>query len=169
MAQTLEILESVRSRLQNLNPDLVVEFFPDSPDEYRLNHPKGSLLISYPGGMFGESLDSGIVVQDRAVRIGITTVFRQLNGRDGAVHRLDLLRLHLVGFQPDHCGKLRAIQEKFLQEKTGVWYYITLFEAHSMQVEDTEQQNGPLATQLNYYDPLDEVGTDVPRAQVPRP
>jgi hypothetical protein len=166
MGQTSDILETVKGRLTEFNPDLAVEFFPDDPNGYRLNHPKGALLIAYPGGSFGESLDIGVIAQDRSVRIAVTTVFRQLNGRDGAVARLDLLRAHLVGFAPAHCSKLRAVQERFLQEKTGVWYYVTLFEADSMQIEDATPETGPLYTAIDYYAPTQEVGVDAPKIHI---
>lgn len=150
MAQTTDILETVRDRLKAMNPDLAVEYFPDSPDEYRLNHPKGALLISYPGSEWGESLDIDLVVQERQAMIGITLVMRLLNGKEGAIERLDLVRQQLRGFRPTHCGKLHSHKEKFLQEKQGVWYYVSLFKAVTLDVEDAGEEGGRAAEDITF-------------------
>jgi hypothetical protein len=150
MGQTLEALDSVMARLKDGNPDLAVEYFPDDPDTYQLTHPKGALLVSYPGADFGESVDAAIVVQERDLAVAITLLFRQLNGRDGAVERLDLLRRQLVGFAPEHCRKMTARKEKFLQQKSGVWYYAALFGARTVQAECAEEEGGPPAAQITF-------------------
>lgn len=149
-AQTLDALDSVVGRLKILNPDLAVEYFPDDPDTYKLIHPKGALLVSYPGSDFGEVVDTAIVAQERDLMVAVTTLFRQLNGREGAIGRLDRLRLQLVGYAPDHCRKLAVHKEKFLQQKAGVWYYVTLLKTRTLQVEDADYEGGPPAQQINF-------------------
>ena len=46
MATTLQIIDAVVERLKVKLPQLAVEYFPDRPAEYRLNHP--SSLSDYP-------------------------------------------------------------------------------------------------------------------------
>lgn len=45
----LPVLDAVLTRLREKLPQLQVEYFPEKPAEYRLNHPVGALLVSYAG------------------------------------------------------------------------------------------------------------------------
>ncbi|WP_308170863.1 Gp37 family protein [Ralstonia syzygii] len=47
MATTLHIIDALVARLKAKLPQLAVEYFPDKPADYRLNHPKGALLVSF--------------------------------------------------------------------------------------------------------------------------
>ncbi|EKY7025774.1 hypothetical protein QFI32_005337, partial [Escherichia coli] len=48
----LPVLDAVLARLREKLPQLQVEYFPEKPAEYRLNHPAGALLVSYAGSRF---------------------------------------------------------------------------------------------------------------------
>ncbi len=43
----LPVLDAVLARLREKLPQLQVEYFPEKPSEYRLNHSVGALLLSY--------------------------------------------------------------------------------------------------------------------------
>lgn len=147
MEITLEIIEAVRARLAALIPAVAVEYFPEKPDEYRLNHPRGALLISYLGGRFDNTDDTGFAVQPRAVRLSITIVMRELHGRTGAVEMLDVVRRALVGFKPPHCTKkIRAERDAYIGQVAGVWQYAVDVVTETMQVEDAEVGTEPLLT-----------------------
>ena len=134
-------------------PDIAHDYFPDDPESFRVNHPVGILLVAYAGGHFDKPDDTGIMVQARTARITVTTVLRQLNGRMGAVDRLDEVRMALVGFTPSNCQtKLRVVEEKFLSRKDGLWYYATTFETKLYQVEDVPDSTAPLAIEIIYGD-----------------
>jgi hypothetical protein len=151
MGITLQIIDAVKARLATLLPGLAVEYFPERPDEYRLNHPKGALLVSYLGGQFGETVDTEFIVQDRTVKLTVTVVLRQLNGKSGAIDVLDSVRLALVGFKPPHCRKkIRALSEKFLGESAGLWQYAVDVATEAMQVEDATVGDAPLLTLVNH-------------------
>lgn len=150
MGVTLQIIDAVKARLTTLMPGLAVEYFPERPDEYRLNHPKGALLVSYLGSQFGEADDVGAVIQERTVKLTVTVVLRQLNGKNGAVDLLDTVRLALVGFKPPHCSKTRALSEKFLGESAGIWQYALDVATETVQVEDVQVGTDPLLTLVNY-------------------
>jgi hypothetical protein len=151
MGITREIVEAVHGRLAGLLPGLRVEFFPERPAEYRLNHSVGALLVSHLGGKFEEPDDIGFVVQARTVKLSVTVVLKQLNGRDGALDVLDLVRAALVGFKPPHCRrKLYALDEKFLGEEAGIWQYALDFATEAVQVEDADIGTEPLLTQVTY-------------------
>jgi len=151
MGITLQIIDAVKARLATLLPGLAVEYFPERPDEYRLNHPKGALLVSYLGGQFFDPVDTEFIVQDRTVKLTVTVVLRQLNGKSGAIDVLDSVRLALVGFKPPHCRKkIWALSEKFLGESAGLWQYAVDVATEAMQVEDATVGDAPLLTLVNH-------------------
>lgn len=154
MATTLQIIDAVVERLRAKLPALAVEYFPEQPADYRLNHPRGALLVSYAGSQFGDTVDTAVIAQPRTVKLSITVVLRQLNGRGGAVDVLDLVRLTLVGFRPPDCRKARVVSEKFLGESAGLWQYAVDFSAEAMQVEDAEGTTEPLLTEVTYEETL---------------
>ncbi len=150
MAATLAILESVAARLQARLPNLAVEYFPERPAEYRLNHAVGALLISYAGSRFDQTVDLTYVVQPRQLTLTVTVVLRQLNGRGGAVDVLDQVRTALTGFRPPDCKKVRMLAEKFLGQNDGLWQYALDAATEAMLVEDTEAEGGPPLSQVTY-------------------
>lgn len=58
----LPVLDAVLARLREKLPQLQVEYFPEKPAEYRLNHPVGALLLSYAGSRFDRPDDTGAVI-----------------------------------------------------------------------------------------------------------
>ncbi len=150
MATTLEIIDAVVGCLRTRLPALAVEYFPERPADYRLNHPKGALLVSYLGSQFGDTVDTHYIAQPRTVKLSVTVVLRQLNGRGGAVDVLDLVRRALVGFRPPDCRKLTAVSEKFLGENAGLWQYAVDFAGEAMLVEDADIGTEPLLTVVTH-------------------
>lgn len=150
MATTLEIIDAVVGCLRSRLPALAVEYFPDQPADYRLNHPLGALLVSYLGSQFGRSVDTRYVAQPRTVKLSVTVVLRQLNGPGGAVDVLDRVRQALAGFRPPDCGQLAAVSEAFLGENAGLWQYAVDFAAEAMLVEDADTGSDPLLTVVTH-------------------
>lgn len=152
MATMMQIVDAVVARLKAKLPQLAAEYFPDNPDEYRLNHPKGALLVSYPGSTFDDTVDVGCVAQPRMVKLSVTVVMRQLNGRGGAVDMVDAVLLALVGWRPPDCRKANAKRDAFLNGKAGIWQYAVDLTAETMFVEDAEGDDGPLLTHITTDD-----------------
>lgn len=149
MATTLDIIDAVVARLKAKIPQLAVESFPDRPAEYRLNHPKGALLVSYLGSQFDATVDLTYITQPRTLKLSVTVILRQLNGKGGAVDVVDAVRLALVGFRPPDCRKLFAVSEKFLGETAGLWQYAVDVATKSMLVEDADINTEPSLTVVN--------------------
>lgn len=150
MATTMEIINATELRLRAKLPSLAVEYFPEKPGDYRLNHPKGALLISYAGSRYDETKDISYVAQPRALRLAITVMMRQLHGRNGAVEAVDLVRRALLGWRPPDCRKAQITADKYLGETAGIWQYAVDFTAQSMVVEDTEVNTEKPLTKVTY-------------------
>lgn len=141
MATTNEILEAVRSRLAEL--PLSAEFWPEEEKEYRLNHPVGAALVGYAGATYVPSRDTFAVIQRRELTLPVILVFRQLNGRDGAVDMLDRVRALLVGFRPPDCGKLHMRSERFAGQASRLWWYELTLTCAGLLVEATQTEEEP--------------------------
>jgi hypothetical protein len=148
MASTLEIIDAIAGRLKAKLPQFAVEFFPDKPRDYRLNHPRGALLVSYTGSRYGDLIDIAYVAQERTLVVTVTVVMRQLNGRGGAIDAVDAARLALLGWRPPDCQQLTAASETFLGETAGLWQYALNLRTETLAVEDTEVESGPELTQV---------------------
>lgn len=147
---TLHIIDSVVHRLRQKLPDLSVEYFPEKPDEYRLNHPRGALLVSYAGSQFSAPSDVTFSVQARTVRFSVTVMLRQLNGRGGAIDVLDRVREALIGFTPPDCRrKCIAQTEQFLGETAGIWQYAVDLSTETVSVESDENGETPSVAAIN--------------------
>ena len=101
----LPVLDAVLAQLREKLPQLQVEYFPEKPAEYRLNHPVGALLVSYAGSRFDKPNDIGAVLQTQTIQLCVTVVFRQLNGKRGAIDVLDAVRRILGGYTPPNCRR----------------------------------------------------------------
>ena len=125
---TPAFLDSAGAVLVAAFPDLVVELFPAQPQDYRLNHPVGALLLAYPGSRFAEPiLRANSVCQERTLTLSVTLVSRHLWGPDGAVALLDRLRAALLGWRPDDCQPVIALADRLLGEQAGLWWYTAEF------------------------------------------
>ena len=145
MTVTVALIDALRARLQAALPNVVCEYFPEDPKNYRLNHPVGALLISYRGSVFEPTQDEFYIAQPRSIRLSITVVLKQLNGRGGAIEMLDQVRSAVIGWKPPHCNKkLFAEREKFLGTIAGLWQYALDVGTETIQVEDVDTEDGPL-------------------------
>ncbi|WP_369951985.1 Gp37 family protein [Ralstonia syzygii] len=150
MATTLEIIDALVQRLKAKLPQLAVEYFPDKPADYRLNHPRGALLVSYLGSQFDKTVDVTYIAQPRTVKLSVTVILRQLHGRGGAVDVVDDVRRALIGWKPPDCRKVWAVSDKFLGETAGLWQYAVDLATQSMLVEDADVGTETPLTQVTY-------------------
>lgn len=138
----LDILEQTRQQLAARLPGLACDYFPENPDDYRLLHDVGALLLSYTSTTFGGTDALGIVVQPQPVRLTVTVVIRQLNGKSGAVAALDALRQIIGGWRPDGCATpFILVDEKFLGRTDGLWQYALTVQAGAIFVQSDPDPN----------------------------
>jgi hypothetical protein len=164
VASTLDMIDAIKARLTQQLPGLAVEYFPDKPAEYRLNHPRGAVLVSYLGSSFEKTVSTAVIAQPRTLRFGLTLMMRQLNQRQGAVALLDAVRCAMIGFVLPGGKKSWVLSERYLGESGGIWQYALDIANETLELEDTEPDNGALSTRITFFG---EVGND-PKVQVPR-
>lgn len=152
MSQTEQLLDAIVERLKtSMGRDLMVELFPENPAQYRLNHPRGAVLVAFGKSTFGGSESSDAMFQERNLVISLTLVFRQLNGKDGAVSYLDRIRDTLTGWWPPHCDQAcRPVSERFIGHLQGVWQYGLDIATRATQLQTMAPDSGPLLTQTRF-------------------
>lgn len=148
MASTKAMLQAAADRLKAQVPGVGVELYPENPSAWRLNHPRAALLVDYRGSDYGELADTGIVVQGREIRLGVSVVARTLHDAYGALMLTDAARVALLGQVLPDCRKLRLVSERFVSQEAGIWIYELVFAAESLVVEDAETDAGPLLKRL---------------------
>ena len=122
---TQDFIDGAQAVLVAAFPDLAVELFPAQPQDYRLNHPVGALLLAYPGSRFADTtLRANSVCQERTLTLGVSLVARHLWGPDGAVALMDRLRAALLGWRPTDCQPVTAVSDRLLAEQAGLWWHV---------------------------------------------
>lgn len=144
--QTEQLLDAMLAKLQqDVGHELMVELFPENPLQYRLNHPRGAVLLAYGKSTFGSSESTDAIFQARTVVLRLTLIFRQLNGTTGVVSYLDRLRACLTGWSPPNADQAcRPLSEQFIGHMNGVWQYAQDFATRTTQLQLVPTEQGPL-------------------------
>lgn len=127
---TSTILAAIKARLTANFPELAVELYPPRPQEYRLNHPTGAILIACPAANYNdEQLYGSGGAQQRTLLISLLVVTRHLWGDLGAIDLLDQLRASLAGWLPTNDAVLPCVpvRERLLTEDAGIWTHSAEF------------------------------------------
>ncbi|MFJ4141422.1 Gp37 family protein [Pseudomonas sp. NPDC089734] len=142
--QTEQLIASIVDRLATgFGKELMVELFPESPGVYRMNHPRGAVLVAFGKSTFDESEAFDSMFQARKITFRLTLVFRQLNGKDGAISYLDRIRARLTGWKAPHCDiACRAVAEAFIGQSQGLWQYSLDISTRSTQIQTMEPESG---------------------------
>ena len=134
--ETIEnnIIEKLKSKLT----DLLIESFPEKPQEFVFTHPKGAILIHYQGGSYGNIQSLDVIVQNKKMEFALTIVTRNLRSNSGAYALLEEIKSILTGFKIDGCSKMYPVKEGFLVENNGIWQYTINFELTTPSIETEE-------------------------------
>lgn len=148
MATTKAILQAAAERLKSQVPGVAVELYPENPAAWRLNHPRGALLLDYRGSRYSAMVDTGIAAQERELSFGVSVVARTLHDAYGALLLTDAVRLALLGVRLPDCRKTRLESERFVAQEAGIWIYEAVFMAAGLVVEEADGDTGPLLRKL---------------------
>lgn len=134
-----EIENQIITKLNEHFSDLLVQGFPEKPNEFILLHPTGAILVHYRGGSFSNSNAIDIISQEKKMDFAITLVTRNLRSNNGTYELLDKIKAVLCGYKPDGCTKLTPVKEGFLSENNGIWQYEITFTLSTPSVEILEE------------------------------
>lgn len=145
------ILAQLRANINSIE----IAHYPDRPETWRLTHRIGAALVMYKGSIYGELLDTGVVVQERTLEFEVALMMRDLGwsvGGDaagpspGAYAMIERVRSTLTGFVVPGCRKMRPVREKFVErdKKGGVWTYALTFATITLAVEAPSNPAYPL-------------------------
>jgi hypothetical protein len=125
MPITNEMLSEIHQLLKQCFTHLSVEYFPENPADYRLNHPIGAILVSYSGSNYqAENIIGGTSTQ-RKLLVSITVLMRSLNGDKGAITTIDMVRDCLNGHQVEGAFNLITCnRDRFIGNANGIWQYL---------------------------------------------
>lgn len=118
----LDVQATLLARLKERISGVEIAPFPARPDQYRLTHRVGALLVAYSGSRYGDSQSTDAVIQVREQRWDINIVARSLGDTSDALRLLDRARRAVTGLDLD-AGPTRPVSEQFLSHDEGVWTY----------------------------------------------
>lgn len=122
-----------------------IRAWPENPDEYRLIHPIGAVLVRYKGSRWSPPETLGAVVQTRTAEFELAVIVRSLRDRQGHLGGytlLDSVRLVLTGYGlPGAMTPLYLVREDLVSRKANNWLYAQTFacRARTIEVGDLEQ------------------------------
>ncbi|MGD9610704.1 MAG: Gp37 family protein [Desulfovibrionaceae bacterium] len=109
-------------------PDLAVQPFPDNPDNYRLTHPSGAVLVGYGGGRFGGPSVLAGAAQTQYLEYQLVVKTRSLRTHVGAYAVLSAIRL-AVSNRGIKGARFYPTRERFEDVSNGVWTYTAVYAA----------------------------------------
>ena len=136
-SQTQSITQSIVDQLVRVvGTDLAVEFYPEKPASYRLNHANGALLVNYAKSNYPKHDDTAAIIKPRQMGFTVTIISRGLHDRYGAVPLVDWVLAMLSGYRPEHTDKtLAPVRDYFIQHQSGLWYYGVDFDVEAVHVQ----------------------------------
>ena len=136
-SQTKAITQSIVDQMAGIvGTDLAVEFYPEKPASYRLNHANGALLVNYAKSNYPKHDDTAAIIKPRQMGFTVTIISRGLHDRYGAVPLVDWVLAMLSGYRPEHTDKtLAPVRDYFIQHQSGLWYYGVDFDVEAVHVQ----------------------------------
>lgn len=144
----VELEQGIVDRLKVKITNLAIEPFPAQPEDYRLVHQVGAILVAFRGARYTEPFDLEDVVQERDLWFDIHVLGRQLNGHQGVYVHLEAARLALTGHKVAGFKQLIPRREAFIANKSGVWTYALTMSAATIAAELDETTLGALLDRL---------------------
>lgn len=126
---TRDMLIEVQQTLKTALPNLSVELFPENPDQYRLNHPIGAVLVSYSGSYYQGDDNTNNHRTIRVLKLHLIIIMRSLHNDQGALTILDTIRATVSGLRLTGAwSSMRCVDDNFIGNIDGTWRYLIGFE-----------------------------------------
>lgn len=145
--------EQLETAMESLTAKNKVDVdYPLTVEDYKLNHPKGALLVVYKGDEFKPSKVDKFQVQDRDIQIGVIVVARHKMDTMAPEEYIDFVRKAMTGKdlfeafpfdaetdsgyiidRPD--SKVYPAESEWIKEDQQIWWYGITFIAPVTSVE----------------------------------
>jgi hypothetical protein len=130
-------LEAAILKLENPEDVVKVEY-PLSVEEYKLNQPKGALLVFYKGGEYKDTKLENAIHQDRNMHIGVMAVIKKKQSGMDPEDYIDFCRTALTGLEiavTRGDNKSFPIADEWIKEEGGEWWYIITVVIPTLNIE----------------------------------
>ena len=107
------IENDIIARLRDNISERKIEGFPDKPDEYRLIHPRGAVLVRFNGANYNKPLETNSIQQEVNLNFSLTLIIKGLRDKNGAYTYIDSINSALTGFAPTGCLKMYPVKVDF--------------------------------------------------------
>ncbi|MEH2920309.1 Gp37 family protein [Samsonia erythrinae] len=112
---------------------------------------QGDVLVGYRGSEFSAPEDVHSPVQTQRPQLMVAVLLPELDGEDGVLATLDILRQTLGGYRLPDCHRgIRLIRDRYVGYTEGRWHYAIDCTTETLFIEDRELTDGPLLTTVNY-------------------
>lgn len=120
----IEALETEIGKIEDAKERVLVEQ-PVSIENYKLSHPKGSLLVIYRGSTFEDSQSENSILQNRNIEIGVIAVVRASYTGKAVEEWVQLIIDTVSGLWiKENYKQIYVSDDEFLKEENGVWWYV---------------------------------------------
>lgn len=140
------------------NADVTVQRLPETESE-RINVITGKtrLTVIYAGSEYEGSNSTSQVSQTEKVFVQILIESTFLRGTKGIYNLTSVIKKLLTGFRPQNLTRLQVskhhtIGQPDMSRESNMWQYQIVFQGNSLHVEDFEEDETVLISQINYND-----------------
>lgn len=149
------IINRLKAKIENVH----VQSFPDNPESFQHTHAKCTLLVQYKGSNYSveQTFENDPVSQDRESRFAIYIITKNLSrlkGHYGNYTYLDEVKRALTGFKIHGNARMTPVEDSFLDNIKGTWWYAILFKFKTTSVGVYETEELPVLTKQTYKGPL---------------
>ncbi len=127
MKSIKDVEDAIIARLKAQIPDVSVEKTQDEPSRYKLDHPKGAVVVYYTGSNFFSPLSYAALEQKTSYQFAVSVFVKDLHGNDGAYELLLRVKEALGGYSIFQ-NKLVPLSIRLVNSRKSLWHYEAKFE-----------------------------------------
>lgn len=164
----LEIEDAILARLSSLGDRLAIRNTPDG-EHLRRSKPKGALAVGYRASRYTTLTQSDVASVSAIAEFEVLLMLEDLQTHRDALPLLDLIRLLLLGFQPQcSIGGMVPLSETFVGLSQSTWAYRQVWAVNVSLVQPVSVTNVPdLDLELEHNPYYPEPGSDPYYPEVP--
>lgn len=157
-------LTTVLTKPDQAHPMVEVRSWPARPQEWRMTHPLGAVLVIYKGATWPKGKQRGLVSWPAEFELGVfarnlATHQPAADSPDAGTGAYDLLavcRAAVGGWQPaDAADPITLVREQYEGHRDGVWGYALRIAVPLMSVMGECCAGGPAFVQGGMHHPQD--------------